>query len=110
MTYKYEFPNITSGIDPLLVNTQQNNPTFIPFFLFFVFAVVLMGGAIAQKRRLGYADFPMWTLLASVSCLLVALPMTLIEGLISPLILGVIVTITLISGVWLFLTKDRGEI
>lgn len=110
MVNKYNLPNTTGGIDQALVGIQESVSIFTPMLLFFIFCIVLLGGVMAQKRRIGYADFPMWTLLASVSTLCVALPMTLVEGLINPLMLGVIVTITLASGLWFFLTKDRGEI
>ena len=110
MANKYQFPNATSGVDDLLVGVQSSYNLFTPMILTFVFFTVLLGGILSQKRRLGYADLPMWTVLASMSTLMIALPMTLIQGLIDPLTLGVVVVVTLISGFWFFLSKDRGEI
>jgi len=52
----------------------------------------------------------MWSTLASITTLMVALPMTLIAGLIQLEWLVVIVIMTIISGLWLFLDKNRSEV
>ena len=110
MAYKYVLPNATDGMDSVMVSMQTSIPSFIPMLLTFVFLVVFLGGALNQRRRVGYSDMPMWSVLASISTLLIALPMTLISGLISPSIFGVITILVLASGLWFFITKDRGEI
>lgn len=106
----YNLPNATSGIDAIVVVTATAVPSFIPMFLLFIFMVVLISGTTAQKRRTGSSDFALWTTLASVSTFLVTLPLTLIIGVIPTEIFAVVVVITLMSGVWLFLDKNRFEV
>jgi uncharacterized membrane protein YgdD (TMEM256/DUF423 family) len=106
----YTPPNMTSGIDDALVGTAGEVYAFTPSLCLFIFLVVLLGGSIAQKRRIGSADVPMWMTYASLSTLMVALIMTLTTGLIQLGTLSVIVGITIFSGVWLYLDRNRNEI
>lgn len=106
----YTAPNLTSGVDDALYDTVRAVPSFTPFLLFFVFGTVLISGALSQKRRTGYADIPMWSLLASICALMVALFMTLRAGLIDLFTLGVTVAITITCGIWFFMSKGRNEI
>lgn len=106
----YTPPNLTTGIDDILVQTIGQVPTFVPMLLIFVFGIIFLGGITSQKRRLGTADVPMWTVMASMGALLVALPMTMIEGFMPLEILSVVVIVTLFSGLWLFLNRNRNEI
>jgi len=105
----YELPNATEGMDAILVDVATTIPSFIPMFLVFVFAVILIGGVSSQKRRSGYSDFPMWAVLSSIATLLVTLPMTLISGLINITTLAIVVIVTLMSGLWFFMSKGRYE-
>ena len=106
----YDIPNMTDGIDVALIGTATAVPIFIPMFLLFVFGVVFVGGITSQKRRLGTADMPMWATTASLSTLMVSLPLTLAIGLITLDILAVVVVLTIMSGVWLFLDRNRNEV
>ncbi len=110
MAKLYNTPNLTDGIDEALVEVAIAVPSFIPMFLIFIFGTVLIGGLIAQRNKTGFGDFPQWTTLASISTLMVALPMTLISGFISLTTLAIVVTITIASGVWLFLDRNKGEV
>jgi len=110
MAYLYDVPNATEGIDNILVTTQASVHIFIPMVLFFIWGVIFMSGVLGQKKRSSYVDTPMWSTLASITILMVALPMTLIAGLIQLEWLVVIVIITIISGLWLFLDKNRSEV
>ncbi len=105
----YTIPNITNGIDDFIVLTIAEVPIFTPMFLFFVFGVVLLGGTTAQKRRSGSVDLPMWVTMASLSTFMVSLPLTLLGGLIDIFTLSVVVAVTLMSGIWLFLDRNRRE-
>jgi hypothetical protein len=74
---------------------------------------VFIGGTLAQQRRTGTSDFPMWSTMASISTLLIAMPLTLVSGLIgdqSTITLSVVVILTIFSGLWLFLSQSRGEV
>jgi hypothetical protein len=106
----YNIPNMSRGIDDTLIGVVQAVPTFSIGILLFVWIVVLVGGTSSQTRRVGYADYPMWALLASCSTLLLSLIMTMKEGLISLPTLGIVVAITLLSGFWFFMSKGRNEI
>ena len=109
MAYLYEVPNATSGMDTILVGAATTIPSFIPMLLLFVFFLVLIAGTTSQRRRTGSSDFPMWTLMASISTLLITLPLTLTAGIIQIEVLVVVVIVTLMSGLWFFMSKGRGE-
>lgn len=105
MAYTYELPNITGGLDSGIAGIVSTVPIFIPMFLFSIYCIILFGGIISQKSRTGTADIPMWSTLASLGTLLLALPMTIIPNIIEPITLIIIILITIISGVWLFLNE-----
>lgn len=109
LDYLYELPNATN-LDDILVQTETSVSGFIPFILAFVFFVVFLGGIIRQKNRTGTADYPAWAVVASISIFILALIMSIIEGLIHLDWLIIIVTITILSGVWLFLDKRQSEV
>ena len=106
----YEEINLTSGVDDALVSLAQNVPVFPIMLLVFIFGLVLLGGASNQKRRTGTADIPFWSVLASLSTFIIALLMTMGEGMIDLLTLGVVTGITIMCGLWFFLSKTRGEL
>jgi len=102
-------PNLTGGIDTNIVQIVAQVPSFTIGLLVFVFGVVFLGGSTTQKSRTGYADMPMWAMMASLSTLIIALLITVTAGMIQPFVLGVIVALVIMSGLWLFLSRGRGE-
>jgi hypothetical protein len=110
MAYKYELPNMSAGMDDAITGTVTAVPSFIPMFLLFVFGVVFIGGVVSQKRKTGSSDFPMWATIASLSTLMIALPMTLVAGMLSGVNLSIVVAITIASGFWLFTSQNRNEV
>ena len=106
----YTVPNATAGLDDALVDTVTIVPSFIPLMLLFIWGVVFIGGMLAQRRRTGWSDAPQWMTLASLCCLMVSMFLTLKEGLINMTTLGVVIAITILSGVWLFLDRNRNEV
>ena len=108
--YLYDLPNATGSADAVLYQTVTALPSFIPLLLVFVFFLVMLGGISRQKARTGTADYPMWSVVASLSTFLIALILTLNSGLINIRWLVIVVVITIFSGVWLFLSKKMGEI
>ncbi len=76
----------------------------------FVWFVVMLGGVGLQTKRLGTADYPMWSVVASLSVFLLALVISVVEGLIRLEWLVIIIVITIFSGVWLFLDRRASEI
>jgi len=108
-TPSYEIPNLTGGVDDVLVDIVGTVPSFIPMFLLFVWGIIFIGGSVSQKRRLGTADLPMWASISSLATFMIALPLTLTTGLISLATLSVVITITIVSALWLFLSKTKFE-
>ena len=106
----YTQPNLSSGIDDVVADIAGTVPIFTPMFLLFIFGTILIGGLINQKRRMGGADFPMWSTIASLSTLMIALPLTLTTGLIDLPVLAIVVVITILSGLWFFMDKNKNEV
>lgn len=106
----YNATNLSGGVDSALIDVARNVPTFIPMFLVFIFIVIFMGGSSAQKRRTGYSDMPMWATISSLAVFMMSLILGLKDGLMSLGTLGIVIGITLISGVWLFLDRRSSEI
>lgn len=106
----YSLPNATSGIDDIVIQTVSSVPALTPLILLFVFFVVFLGGIKSQSSRIGTADYPMWSVIASLSTLMIALLMSLKEGLIRLDWLIIVLVITIFSGVWLFLDKRQSEV
>jgi len=109
LTYLYNQPNLSAGIDDALVSTAQSVPIFPIMILVFIFFTILLGGSSAQKKRTGTPDIPMWAAMSGVSTTFVALIMTIGDGIIDLTTLGIVIAITLMCGVWFFLSKVRGE-
>ena len=110
MAYIYDQPTLTGGIDEQLIEVAAAVPSFPIGILFFVWGVVFLGGSASQKTKNGYADTPMWAMMASLSTLIITLLMSLSVGVINIMVLGIVVSITVLSGLWFFLSKGKGEI
>jgi len=106
----YDQPNLSTGIDDALISTAQAVPSFPIMILVFIYLVILLGGTNNQKRRTGSADYPFWTVLAGITTSFSALLMTVGEGLINLTTLSIVFAITILSGIWFFLSKTKGEI
>lgn len=105
----YTQPNLSSGMDDGLIEIATTSQAFPIGLLLFTFIIVLMGGSSAQNRRTGYADMPFWSLLASISCLLLSLIMSLKSGIITGYTLSVVVAINILTAIWFFNSKGRYE-
>jgi len=110
MAYKYATPNLTGGIDDALIDVSSAVPSFLIGLLLFVWSFVFLSGMAAQSKRRGSADAPLWATMASISTLMLTLVLSLKAGLVSLDVLGIVVGVTLLSGLWLFLSKGRGEL
>lgn len=107
----YTQPNLSAGIDDVIITTAQAVPSFPIMFLVFMYIFIFVGGISNQKRRTGSADVPFWSVLSGLTITFLSLIMTLgSTGIISAYTLGIIVAITILSAVWFFLSKQRGEI
>lgn len=110
LDYLYALPNATTGLDDILVETASAVPSLMPLVFLFIWGVVLLGGANLQLRRLGTADYALWSTIASLCVFLVALLASVISGLINVTWLVIVFILTVISGVWLFLERKQSEL
>lgn len=103
-------PNATSGADEFFAQTVTEVSTFIPGFLAFVFFVVFLGGILRQKLRTGWADYSMWSVIASLSMFMIALIASTATGIIRLDLLIIVLVITIFSGVWFFMDRKASEV
>lgn len=108
-TYLYNQPNLTAGLDEALTSTAQSVPMFPIMLLVFVYFIIILGGGASQKRRTGSADIPFWAVLAGTACTFLSLIMTMSKGLIDITTLGIVIAITVMSGLWFFLSNRREQ-
>ena len=104
----FEFPNGTTP-DEILVGVSTSVPAFPIMILVFVWFFFFLGGSIRQNKRFGYVDMPIWATLASLATLLVSLVFTINSGMIALETLLVVVAVTILSGLWFFLSRGRFE-
>ena len=104
----YNYPNATTP-DGILIQLFTEVPTLGPSMLFFVWVMVFLGGLVRQNLRNTYADAPQWAVLASLSTLLLSLVLTVISGYINLPTLVVVISVTVLSGIWFFMTRGRFE-
>ena len=110
LDYLYSLPTNTTGIDDLLIETINIVPNFVPLILFFVFAVVFIGGISRQQLKTGTADYPAWAILSSIATLLVALLFSVHAGYIRLDWLGIVIAMNIISAIWFFLDRKVTEV
>jgi hypothetical protein len=110
LDYLYNLPNDTSGIDQVAIDTISITPAIIPMILFFIFLVVFVGGATRQKIRTGTADYASWAVIASIATLLPALLFSFNAGFIRLDWLIIVVSLNILSGIWLFMDRKTSEV
>lgn len=108
LEYLYTLPNATSGADDALVQTVSAVPSFTPLLLAFVYLLVFLGGSLRQKARTADPDFPLWSVVASLATLLIALILSVSSGVLALDILSIVFAVTILSGLWLFLQRRQG--
>lgn len=106
----YTLPNETSGFDAILIETVAQVPLVTPLLLTFVFFVVFLGGIGQQKARIGTAHYSMWSVVASIATFIIALILTTITGLIKLDVLAIVISVTILSGVWFFFDNKEGTV
>ena len=110
LAYLYTLPNATSGADAILSQTTTVFPAFVPLLLFFVFAVVFLGGIARQRVRTGSADYSAWAIIASMATLLPALLFSVSEGFIRLDWLIIVISLNMLSAVWFFMDRKISEV
>jgi hypothetical protein len=107
--YVYTLPNGTT-LDTIGIQTVTAVPEFTPLLLLFVYFLVMLGGTARQKLSTGSPDFAMWSTIAGVSALIIALIMSTVTGLISLEWLVITFVVTAFSGVWFFISQRQSEV
>ena len=110
MAYLYELPNSTAGIDAIAIQTFSSFPWMTPLILMFVFFTVFLGGITRQKLRSGTADYPTWSIIASLSVLIIALLFSVTAGFIRLDWLVIVISLNILSAIWLFLDRKSSEV
>lgn len=110
LDYLYNLPNSTKGIDDIIIETTSAFPQLVSMLLFFVFLIIFIGGITNQKLRTGTADYPVWSLIASISILFLALLFSVSVGFMQLDLLIIVVTLNIFSALWFFLDKKPSEI
>lgn len=110
MSYLYELPNATSGIDAIVIQTFNSFPFMGALFLLFIFLVVFLGGITRQKMKIGTADYSAWAIIASIATLLPALLFSVTAGFIQLDWLIVVVSLNILSAIWFFLDRRQSEV
>lgn len=106
----YTLPNATEGIDEIAIQTIIAVPSLSPLILFFVYFVIFLGGIARQLFKSGTADYASWSVVATLSTFMVALVMSIKVGFIRLDWLGIVIGLTILSGVWLFLDRKQSEV
>ncbi len=96
-----------TGIDGVLVYVATVEPLFTQLVLFGFFMVGFLGSMFSQWRLRNRSDFIASFFAGAFTTLIVAVLMSLIDGLISLNTLIITVIVTIISLVWLLIAKDR---
>ena len=104
----FNFPNGTAP-DEVLISTATAVPAFPQMLLFFTWVLIFFGGIQKQSKRFGYSDTPQWAVIASMATFLLSLVMTIKDGIISLPILMIVLSITILSAVWFFMSRGRFE-
>ena len=110
MSYLYNLPNNTTNMNQIVVDTVTTLPLLSPVILLVVFFVIALGGMSRQRWKTGRADSILWLTIASISTLIVTLIMSVVEGMINLLTLSIVISMTILFGVWFFLDRKASEI
>ncbi len=95
--------------DGVLIGISSSVPVLPIMILVFTWFFIFITGARKQADRTGDADVSQWALLSSVTILILSLIMTITAGLLTLPVLIIVVSITILTAVWFFLSRGRIE-
>ena len=98
--------NTTSGMGSLFVYAQHIVPFFDSLFFGFIFAVLVFGMYFSQEVKKGRGDFLVAFSVGSFATTVLAGVMQMIKGFVQPATLATLISITIISFILLFFSKD----
>lgn len=96
-----------TGIDNVLLYVALVEPSFVPLFLFCFFLLITLGTYFGTKRFSGSADFFASCGVGGLITTIVAVMMTLKEGLINGYTLVTCFAITILFIILLFFSRER---
>ena len=99
--------NVSEGLYIPFLYVAQTIDIFIPLVLFAFFFIIAYGSFYAQKRSSGEGDFPVSLVVASFSTTIMAILMSLIEGLIISRYVIITVVIAIFSFIFLVFSRKR---
>ena len=92
--------------DSLLVYANTIFPGFIPLVLFVFYLILLLGIFFSQKRFTGRGNPSVSCAVAGFVTFLLAVSMTLIEGLMNGLTLAIVFVVMAFGVLWLLLSRE----
>ena len=110
MSYLYDIPNATAGLDAVVIDTFNSFPFMGALILLFVYLTVFIGGITRQTIRSGTADYSAWALLAGLATLVPALVLSISNGFIQLDWLIIVVALNILAAIWFFLDKKPSEV
>lgn len=96
----------TTAISDLMVYTGEIFPGFWPLALFGFWLILALGSYFSQQRLRGSGDFIGSAAVASFTTLVITFVLSLIPGLISLYVLGVVLMVAIITG-WMLLSSEN---
>ncbi len=96
-----------TGLDNTFLYVAATSNIFIPLVLFGFFVIILIGSFYSARRMGGEGDFPASFAVAGFTTFLVALVMTLIDGLINNFTVVICLIVVLVGILFLFFSKKE---
>lgn len=99
--------NTSAGVHTLFTYVADIVPIFIPLLLGSFFMIGFLGTYFAQKRLTGSGDVPAafasWTFITLILVLL----MSLIENLVTPIVLTISLSLAVVGMLWLYFSRNE---
>ncbi len=103
MTYQtLDQYNLTDGLPVLLKYSADTVTFFIPLLFSSIFLIIAVGVYYEEISIRGRGDLPSSTAAAATVTSVLAVILSLIDNLMSPIFLSTLISITILSYVWLY--------
>ena len=97
--------NLSSGMGQIFVYSQAVVPFFDALMFGFILVVLTFGMYFTQELKKGKGDFPVAFSVGSFVTTILAGIIQLLTDFVQPATLGVLVTLTIVSFIWLFFSE-----
>ena len=99
--------NTSEGLHVMLVYVADVVPIFIPLVLFGFFIIIALGTYNSQTRTRGKGDFPASFAVAGFATAVLAIVMSLIDGLIPLPVVTITIVVSVVGLLWLYISKEK---